>query len=282
MPFFSIIIPLYNKEKFIENTLQSVLQQTFGDFELLIVNDGSTDQSEAKTRKFTDNRIRYYSKENEGASSARNFGIEKANSNYITFLDGDDYWYPHFLQEMAAAIQIFPNDQIFSAAIEVETKKVVFPAQYSLEKSNEIQAVNYFDASMKTTIICSSCAVFQRSVFEKVGSFDTEIKSGQDTDMWIRLGLEYRVIFSWKILARYVFDPNSLSKRKEYLNKKMNFSKFEEVEKTNPKLKKFLDLNLFSFAIRAKLAHDKQNFDLYYKKIDLTKLTIRNGLKKIA
>ena len=278
MPFFSAIIPVYNKEKFIENTIKSVLQQSFSDFELILVDDGSTDNSKIKIENFSDSRITIYTKENGGASSARNFGLEKAKANYITFLDADDYWYPDFLQEMASSIEEFPNHKIFSAAIEVESEKVVFPSQYSINKSNEREIVNYFVASMKTTIICTSCAVFDKSVFEKVGHFDTEIKSGQDTDMWIRIGLEFPVVFSWKILARYVYDPNSLSRKKEYLNKKFNFSKFESLEKNNPNLKRFIDLNIFSFAIRAKLSNDKENFKLYYKKIDLNKLPFRKRI----
>lgn len=278
MPYFSVIIPVYNKEKFIENTIKSVLQQRFSDFELILVNDGSNDNSEVQIKKFSDNRITYYTKENGGASTARNFGLEKAKANYITFLDADDYWYPDFLQEMASCIEEFPNHKIFSAAIEVESEKVIFPSQYSIRKSSEREIVNYFLASMKTTIICTSCAVFDKSVFEKVGDFDPEIKSGQDTDMWIRMGLEFPVVFSWKILARYVYDSNSLSRKKEYLNKKFNFSKFESLEKSNPNLKRFIDLNIFSFAIRAKLANDKKNFVLYYKKIDLNKLPFRKRI----
>jgi glycosyltransferase involved in cell wall biosynthesis len=278
MPFFSVIIPVYNKEKFIENTIKSVLKQSFSDFELILVNDGSTDESVAKIENFSDNRITYYTKENGGASSARNFGLEKAKANYITFLDADDYWYPDFLQEMASSIEEFPHHKIFSAAIEVESDKVVFPSRYSIKKSSEREIVDYFLASMKTTIICTSCAVFEKSVFEKVGHFDTEIKSGQDTDMWIRMGLEFPIVFSWKILARYVYDPNSLSRKKEYLNKKMNFSKFEMLEKSNERLKKFLDLNLFSFAIRSKLANDKANFKVYYDKINLKDLNFKKRI----
>lgn len=278
MPFFSIIIPVYNKETFIENTITSVLQQSFSDFELLLVNDGSTDQSEAKIKQFSDERIKYFSKENGGASTARNYGIEKSEANYITFLDADDYWYPDFLQEMASSIEEFPNHKIFSAAIEVETEKVVFPSQYSIKKSNDREIVDYFVASMKTTIICTSCAAFHKSVFEKVGGFDTEIKSGQDTDMWIRLGLHFPIVFSWKILARYVYDANSLSRKKEYSNKNFNFDKFKAVEKTHPNLKRFIDFNNFSLAIRSKLINDKNNFSLYYKKIDLTKLPFKKRI----
>ncbi len=278
MPFFSVIIPVYNKEKFIENTIKSVLKQSFSDFELILVNDGSTDESVAKIENFSDNRITYYTKENGGASSARNFGLEKAKANYITFLDADDYWYPDFLQEMASSIEEFPHHKIFSAAIEVESDKVVFPSRYSIKKSSEREIVDYFVASMKTTIICTSCAVFEKSVFEKVGHFDTEIKSGQDTDMWIRMGLEFPIVFSWKILARYVYDPNSLSRKKEYSDKNFNFDKFNALEQTHPNLKRFIDFNNFSLAIRSKLINDKKYFRLYYNKIDLNNLPMRKRI----
>uniref|UniRef100_A0A4W5LYG6 Glycosyltransferase 2-like domain-containing protein n=1 Tax=Hucho hucho TaxID=62062 RepID=A0A4W5LYG6_9TELE len=107
MSFFSVIIPLYNKECFIENTLKSVLSQTFTAFEVIIINDGSTDKSEEKALQFKDSRIRYYSKENGGVSTARNFGIDKAKSVYITFIDADDYWYPTFLESIPFFLYFF-------------------------------------------------------------------------------------------------------------------------------------------------------------------------------
>ena len=134
MPFFSVVIPLYNKENHIEETIQSVLDQEFIDFEIIIINDGSTDNSEQKVFKFNDNRINYFYKNNEGVSIARNFGIEKANSNYICFLDADDYWYPNFLQEFHNLTKQHPEQKVFSCAIEVETCNRTFPAQYSVPK----------------------------------------------------------------------------------------------------------------------------------------------------
>ena len=278
MPFFSVIIPVFNKEKFIEATLKSVLNQIFIDFEILIINDGSTDNSAQLIKGFDDPRIRYYYKENSGVSSARNDGIEKAQSNYISFIDADDYWYPDFLEEMYKIIQKHPEQKVFSAAIEIETSKKVIPASYSIIKTNDHEIVNYFTASYKETVICTSCAVFHKSIFEETGNFDIAIKSGQDTDLWIRIGMNFPVVFSWKILARYVYDENSLSKNKNYLNKKINFSKFEEHEKTNPSLKKFLDLNRFSLAIKSKLIADNENFSLYHKAIDLKKITIKKRI----
>ena len=275
MPFFSVIIPLFNKEKFIEATLKSVLNQTFIDFEILIINDGSTDNSATIIEGFDDPRIRYFLKENAGVSSARNDGIEKAQSNYISFIDADDYWYPDFLEEMFKIIQNYPQQKAFSAAIEIETSKKVIPASYSIVRTNDCEIVNYFTASSKETVICTSCAVFHKSIFEETGNFDITVKSGQDTDLWIRLGMNYPVVFSWKILARYIYDENSLSKNKNYLNKKINFSKFEQQEKTNPRLKKFLDLNRFSLAIKSKLIADDENFICYYKAIDLKNITFK-------
>ena len=276
MAFFSVIIPLYNKENFIENTIQSVLDQTFEDFEIIVINDGSTDKSEEKLLQFKDSRIRYYSKNNEGVSTARNFGIEKAQSDFITFIDADDYWYPNFLQVMHHRINSFSEQKVFSGAIEIETFKKTFPAQYSIEKTSNYELVNYFKASLKETIICTSCAAFHKSIFEEIGNFDPKIKSGQDTDLWIRIGLVYPVLFSWKILARYIYDEDSLSKKTDLLESKMDFSKFIELEKTNSDLKYFLDLNRFSLAIKSKLASNKTLFDYYYNGIDLKKI----GFKK--
>jgi glycosyltransferase involved in cell wall biosynthesis len=276
MPVFSVIIPLFNKEKFIEATLKSVLKQSFTDFEILIVNDGSTDNSEKIIAVFKDPRIRYFTKRNAGASSARNYGIEKAQSNYISFVDADDYWYPTFLEEMFEKTNSFPDIKVFSAAIEIETSKSTFPAHYATAKTGDFEIVNYFTASTKETIICTSCAVFEKTVFEELGTFDTKIKSGQDTDMWIRIGLIYPVLFSWKILARYVYDEKSLSKNKNFLDTKVDFSKFKEDEKSNPELKIFLDLNRFSLAIKYKIAGNKTLYENYYDAIDLKNL----GLKK--
>ncbi|NGY35939.1 glycosyltransferase family 2 protein [Flavobacterium sp. XN-5] len=275
MPFFSVIIPLFNKEEFIEATLYSVLNQSYADFEVIIVNDGSTDNSAQIISKFTDSRIRVFTKENYGAAAARNYGIEKSQSNYISFIDADDYWHPTFLQEMLKKINHFPDIKVFSAAIEIETSKTIFPAHYSIKKTGDYEIVNYFSASTQETAICTSCAVFNNVVFEDVGNFDTQIKSGQDTDMWIRIGLKYDVLFIWKILARYVYDENSLSKNKSFLDTKVNFSKFTQDEKTNPELKNFLDLNRFSLAIKHKIAGNKSLFENCYYHIDLKNLALK-------
>ena len=102
---FSIIIPTYNREKFIVKTIQSVLSQTYTNFELIIVDDGSTDNTEKFVRNVKDNRIKFFKKENKERGAARNYGTNKAKGDYITFLDSDDLLYSKYLEEANRFIQ---------------------------------------------------------------------------------------------------------------------------------------------------------------------------------
>lgn len=278
MPFFSVIIPLYNKESFIANTLKSVLNQTFADFEVIIVNDGSTDGSEEQVKQFDDPRIRYYLRENKGVSAARNLGITMANAEYITFIDADDYWYPDFLRAMHTNIIRFPNEKVFAAAIEIETTRNIVPATYAFAKTGLIEIVDFFKSSTKETVICTSAAAFHKFVFEKSGAFDSAMRSGEDTDLWIRIGLDFKIVFDWKILARYVYDDASLGKNPIYNNEKLNFDKFAVVEHTNLDVKKYLDLNRYSLAIKSKLNDDLNSFKNLKRHINSQNLTVKKRI----
>ena len=112
-PFISIVIPLYNKEKFIARTLESVLAQTFKNFEVLIVNDGSTDSSVEVAKKYIDDRFRIINQKNSGVSAARNKGIKLARAKYIAFLDADDTWEPNFLSEIQRLIKKYPQAGLY-------------------------------------------------------------------------------------------------------------------------------------------------------------------------
>lgn len=114
-PLISVVIPLYNKEKTIEQSLRSVLQQKGCDFEVVVVDDGSTDSSVEQVQKIDDARIRFFSKVNGGPGSARNLGAEKAQGEWIVFLDADDELLPNALQIFADAIQSHPDVDIFDA-----------------------------------------------------------------------------------------------------------------------------------------------------------------------
>ncbi len=273
MPYFSIVIPVYNKEKFVSKTLKSVLDQTFTDYEIIVVNDGSTDQSESKVLAFNDNRIQYFSKKNEGVAIARNFGLEKATADYICFLDADDFWFPNFLETMHRFTTEFPMQKVFASAIEIETKNKLIKAHYSIPKKSDFEIVNFFEASQKECVLWTSSVCIHESVFGKVGTFDTKIKHGEDTELWIRIGLEFPIVFTRKILARYVYDNESISRNSNYFFEPYTFEKYAAEEKKNPALKKYMDLNRFSAVIKCKLNGNSKTAHEIYSEIDLKNLS---------
>lgn len=272
MPYFSIVIPVFNKEKFVAETLKSVLAQTFSDFEIVVINDGSKDSSEARILEFQDNRIRYYSKTNEGVAVARNFGIEKASAEFICFLDADDYWFPNFLETMHRFTTELPEQKVFACAIEIETPNKLINAHYSIPKKSDFEVVNFFEASQKECVLWTSSVCIHKSVFEKTGAFDTKIKHGEDTELWIRIGLQFPIVFINTILARYVYDAESISRKWHYFFEPYTFEKYESEEKKNPKLKQYMDLNRFSAVIKSKLNGDTKTATTIYSGIDLNNL----------
>ena len=273
MPYFSIVIPVFNKGKFIANTLKSVLSQTFADFEVILVNDGSTDESEARILEVSDYRIHYFTKKNEGVAVARNYGIDKATADYVCFLDADDYWYPEFLETMHRFTSELPAQKVFATAIEIETKNKCFKAHYSIPKKSDFEVVNFFEASQKECVLWTSSVCIHKSVFDKVGIFDTKIKHGEDTELWIRIGLQFPIVFIRKILARYVYDEQSASRNLNYFFEAYTFEKYDLEEKKNPALKKYMDLNRFSAAIKCKLNNKNETAEEIYAKIDLKYLS---------
>lgn len=274
MPKFSVVIAVFNKEKYIAETLKSVLAQTFTDFEVVILNDGSTDNSEEEILKFNDRRIRYFSKENKGASAARNFTVKQAKSEYIALMDADDYWYPFYLEEQNKLINEFPKESVFATATEVKRNGKTFPNTYSVKSSGKKPIlVNYFEASQLDSVLLSISTVLKKEVFEKVGWYNPKIKSGEDTDLYVRIGLKYKIVFSPKICATYILRKNSLMKAIKNFDEKANFEAYEIYEKDNPALRKFLDLNRYSLCILAKTQGNKIAFEKNLQKINQENLS---------
>ncbi len=273
MPKFSVVISVYNKERYISKTIRSVLSQTFADFEIIILNDGSTDKSEDEILSFSDSRIYYFSEKNQGAGAGRNFVINKAKGDYIALLDADDVWFPFYLEEQNRLINKYPNEVVFATSQEIIRNNKKFPRTYSISlKINEDGILNYFKSSKLDSIIHSSSVVIKQNLFKTVGLFNPAIKSGQDTDLWIRIGIETPIVFSTKICSQYNFIPNSLFRSTSSLKQKIDLTPYEVYENSNPELKVFLDLNRYSLALQAKLWGDKENFSKLISKIDLKNL----------
>lgn len=278
MSFFSVIITVYNKADYIKNTINSVLDQTYKDFEIIVINDGSTDESEKVIKTIEDERIKLITIENQGVSNARNIGIKETSANYIALLDGDDSWKTSYLQYMYDAIVSFPEIKIFTAGLAQSYKNKIVPVKYSFEQKELYAIYNYFEASKEYSLIHSSSIVFHKSVIAKTGLFDTFIVSGQDTDMWIRFGIYFDIVFINKLLVHYNFYESSLSNTTFDLSKKPKFDKYFKEEKNNFNLKVFLDKNRYAMAILSKLQNDEKHFYYYTSHLSPNNLSTKQNL----
>jgi glycosyltransferase involved in cell wall biosynthesis len=256
MPF-SVVIPLYNKANFIQNCLESVLKQTHKEFEVILVNDGSTDGCETVVERFQDSRIHLVHQENKGVSTARNKAISLAKHEWIALIDADDYWYPNHLEELQNTIEQFPKADVVCNNYEILLEKdyVKYPT-FSIEYPLKAQYIkDYFKGSLIDPIACMSSICFKPSFFKQVGGFDIDIKSGEDTDLMIKFGLKGIIAFNPKIGARYIINSeNNLAKTNSFTDRLYFISKYKREENKNSSLKAYLDVNRYALAIRCKLA----------------------------
>ena len=263
MPYFSVIVPLFNKEPFILETLKSIINQSFQDFEVILVDDGSTDFGLQEVKKLNDPRLKVFSQENKGAGVTRNNGINMANAPYIALLDADDSWHENHLLELKKQIDMFPNAGLYCNNYEIFYSELVSrKAQFNFEFSKDCIIVkDYFKASIINSVAWTSAVAFSKNKFEDVGGFDPKLKTAQDLDLWIRFALKYEVSFNPNITMSYKFHiTNSLSKNENEYNliRYYFINKFREEEKTIPSLKLYLDINRYSLAIRSKLNGQKE------------------------
>lgn len=200
---FSVVIPLFNKELSIAKTIESVLGQSFHDFEILIINDGSTDNSRSVVMRYNDKRIRLIDKENGGVSSARNVGIRHACFPYVALLDGDDIWKPTFLEEQKKLICDYPCAGMWGVNYAFFKGETCAPCNQGIGEGFRGYVEDYFGSTSHNDLFCSSSVVVKRDVFERVGLFDERIASSEDLDMWYRIILHYPVVFYDKVLAIY-------------------------------------------------------------------------------
>jgi len=202
---FSVVIPLFNKAPFIATTLASVLDQSYDTFELIVVNDGSTDDSLEIVKEINDTRIRIISIENSGVSVARNTGIEAASHEYIAFLDADDSWAATFLEEMKALIQLHPKQSLFaSGRSSVFEDKSVRYQHTLLPQEGEWKLLNHFEVIMNhLPAINMSNSVVRKAVFSSQGMFTPGQKNHEDHDLWLRLAVGNPIVYLHKNLSFY-------------------------------------------------------------------------------
>lgn len=207
-PFFSVIIPLYNKAPYIKRALDSVLVQSYTNFEIVVVDDGSSDGGEVIVSNINDNKIRLISQKNSGVSAARNKGASKSKNEYLAFLDGDDTWEPNFLIELVNLITNFPNAGIYGTSnsfIYPNGKKVAEDFSYLFTSKDQGLLEDYFGlfAQIHKSPFSNSNICIPKKIYNEFGGYKLGVKLTEDSDLWCRIALKYDIAFSIKPLANY-------------------------------------------------------------------------------
>ncbi len=205
---FSVIMPAYNSEKFIMKSIKSVLAQTYTDFELIVIDDGSTDGTKAQIEQFDDDRIRYIYQENAGVSAARNKGILESKGQYVCFLDSDDEWKPNHLELLCTLVEKYNHCGLYVTGYDIRlcNGEVIHKSQQILHSISEedFESDNGYDLINRCGYFLNTNTVCCRSdVFDKVGLFAVGVKNSEDDDMWYRIFAFFNLAVSKAVTTIY-------------------------------------------------------------------------------
>lgn len=268
MPFFSVVIPLYNKENHIAGTLKSALAQTFTDFEVIIINDGSTDGSETAVKAFDDPRIVYQKIKNGGVSAARNKGIAVAEGEVIAFLDADDYWEPNHLEVLFSLYKENPLAGMLTSRYTIRVGRGVLIKPYFEGIADDYSGIvkDFFYSSLINRVALTAAVAVPKKVFAVTGTFDENVTHPEDTELWIKIAILFPVAISNTYTMVYNFDlPESWSRQKMKNRKIMNFNQFLEQEANNKNLKAFIDIYRIEYALKYRVEGDIENSKKLYR-----------------
>ena len=214
MPLISVIIPTYNRAYCLKRAIDSVINQTFKNYELIIVDDGSTDHTQALLNSYQNQdcfqmKIHHLPK-NKGVSAARNVGIMKAQGQWIAFLDSDDEWLPKKLEKQYDDLQHFTDAGVyFTDEIWIRNSKRVNPHLKHQKHEGWI-----FKKSLSLCLIAPSSALIPKQIFDRVGLFDESLPVCEDYDLWLRIAAHYPVhLLDEKLMRRYGGHVDQLSSR---------------------------------------------------------------------
>jgi glycosyltransferase involved in cell wall biosynthesis len=218
-PRISVIVPLYNKAPYIKRALDSIARQTLSDFEVIVVDDGSTDEGPQVVSEYTDKRFRFISQENLGPGAARNHGIEEASAKLIAFLDADDEWLPEYLEE---GVRFLDEDGDVASVTFGYFADPDGRSKASLWQHRGLaDAVHRVNANTLPTLLVSMLAymspcttIARAAVLKRWGGFFSgeKCKYAEDAHLWLKVLLNEPVAFSLKPLARLHIEAASLSK----------------------------------------------------------------------
>jgi glycosyltransferase involved in cell wall biosynthesis len=209
MPYFSVIIPVYNRYRPVKEAVDSVLAQTFTDYELIVVDDGSTDDTPRVAEEYGE-RIRCLRQENRGVSAARNAGVAASSAPWLAFLDSDDRWLPEKLARQARFIRENPGISIMQTdETWIRRGRRVNPRNRHLKREGHI-----FLDSLELCLISPSAAIMSRECFDRYGPFDEDLPACEDYDLWLRVTARERVgLAPERLVVRHGGHPDQLSAR---------------------------------------------------------------------
>jgi len=208
IPVISVVIPVYNGAKTIKETIESVLQQTYQNFELIVINDGSQDETLAVINSIQDQRVKVFSYSNAGLSASRNRGFARSCGEFIAFLDADDLWTEDKLADQLAALQQNPQAAVaYSWTDHIdENSKFLRPASYSSCNGNVYERL-----LIGNFLVSGSNTLIRAQALSKVGGFDESLNSAEDWDMWLRLASFYEFVVVPRPQVLYRISPYSMS-----------------------------------------------------------------------
>jgi glycosyltransferase involved in cell wall biosynthesis len=210
MASVSVIIPTYNRAMKAARAVASVLYQTFTDYDIIVVDDGSEDGTEGVMRQFG-NRIRYIAlPSNQGVSAARNRGIRESNAPWIAFLDSDDYW----LARKLAAQMAFFRDRPEAVICQTEEIWIRNGRYANPKKRHQKPSDDIFESSLRLCLVSPSAVMMRRSLLEEVGGFDEDLPVCEDYDLWLRIACRYPVhLIGDRLIVKEGGHPDQLSAR---------------------------------------------------------------------
>ncbi len=217
----SVVIPLYNKEYYIKRAITSVLKQTLPPKEIIVVNDGSTDNGPQVVENLRYPSIRLINQGNQGVSAARNRGVEEARWDFIAFLDADDEWKPQFLEVISVLVKKFPSAGIFATGYEIiqPDGKLIEPDFKVFDNDIEEGIIeNYYKVALSFPV-WTSATVIPKRILLSIGGFRRCEVQGEDVELWLRIAMHYPIAFSKKHLAIY---------HKEAKNRAVGFQRWSD------------------------------------------------------
>ncbi len=212
-PAISVVTPLYNKELSISRSLESVLAQTLTNFEVVVVDDGSTDSSAARVRAFADPRVRLVEQPNRGAAAARNRGLQEARAPYIAFLDADDAWMPEFLATILALVKRYPQAGAYATGYYIKNQgQALRPARFEgvpVAPEGGVIPCYFRVVARGANPVWSSAVCVPRRTFEQVGGFPDGVRLYEDLHLWARIAISFPIAYCATPLSIYYRDAEN-------------------------------------------------------------------------